>query len=158
MDEGMHPPFPKKGWPRICQELPKYNTYNHSSHNIQCPTTQPHRTQDWQHSGEIDPRPHKYWLSVEFSMAYGKKPIGDNIICRLYKGLWFHIQREDGANSTRIRSTKRNRRSHNDSIQKHQNESAFSRWKQRLLQHCSWGTARRHTCTIPLNHLSRLRA
>ena len=39
-----------------------------------------------------------------------KKPSGYNIICRLYKGLWFHTQREDGANSSRIRSTKRNRR------------------------------------------------
>ena len=39
-----------------------------------------------------------------------------NIICRLYQGLWFHSQREDGANSTRIRPTKRNRRSHNDSL------------------------------------------
>ena len=31
-----------------------------------------------------------------------------------------------GANSTRIRSTKRNRRSHKDSLSKHQSESAFS--------------------------------
>ena len=32
----------------------------------------------------------------------GKKPTGNNIICRHYKDLWFHTQREDGANSTRI--------------------------------------------------------
>ena len=57
-------------------------------------------------SGEIDPRPHKYWLSVEFEKAYGQKPTSNNIICRLYKGLWFHTQRVGGANSTRIRSTK----------------------------------------------------
>ena len=34
--------------------------------------------------------------------------------------------------------------------------SAFSGWRHRLLWHCSWGTARRHTCPIPLYHLSRL--
>ena len=45
-----------------------------------------------------------------------KKPTGNNIICRLYQSLCFHSQREDGANSTRIWPTKRNRRSHNDSL------------------------------------------
>ena len=29
-------PFPKKGQPRISQELPRYNTYIHSSQDIQC--------------------------------------------------------------------------------------------------------------------------
>ena len=37
-------------------------------------------------------------------------------------------------------------------------ESRFSGWWRRLLRHCSRSTARRHTCPIPLYHLSRLRA
>ena len=36
-----------------------------------------------------------------------KKPTGDNTICQLYQGLWFHSQREDGTNSTSIRHTKK---------------------------------------------------
>ena len=46
----------------------------------------------------------------------GKKPTGDNSICRLYQGLRFHSQREDGTNPTSIRRTKRDRRSNNDSL------------------------------------------
>ena len=42
------------------------------------------------------------------------KPRGNNIICRLRQGLWLHTQREDGANTNRLRTTQRNRRSHND--------------------------------------------
>ena len=38
--------FPEKGRPRISQELPRYNTYIHSSQDIQCPTVQPHGTQN----------------------------------------------------------------------------------------------------------------
>ena len=38
--------FPKKGRPRISQELPRYNTYVHSSPDIQCPAMQLHRTQN----------------------------------------------------------------------------------------------------------------
>ena len=46
----------------------------------------------------------------------GKKPPGDNIICRLYQGLWFHSQREGEINPTSIRLTKRDHRSNNDSL------------------------------------------
>ena len=35
MDEEKHPPFPYKEWPRISQELPRCNSYIHSSQNIQ---------------------------------------------------------------------------------------------------------------------------
>ena len=42
-------PFPKKRWPRTSQELPRDNTYIHSSQNLQCPTVKPHRTQNRQH-------------------------------------------------------------------------------------------------------------
>ena len=66
-----------------------------------------------------------------------KKPRGNNIFCRLYQGLLFNSQSEDGVNSTCIRPTKRNRRSHNDSLKKQQSESAFSGWRHRLLRHCS---------------------
>ena len=40
-----------------------------------------------------------------------KKPRGNNIICRLLQGL---TQREDGANTSRVRPTERN--CHNDAI------------------------------------------
>ena len=36
-----------------------------------------------------------------------KKPAGDITICRLYQGLRFHSQREDGTNPTSIRPTKK---------------------------------------------------
>ena len=42
-------PFPKKRRPQTSQELPRDNTYIHSSQNLQCPTTKPHRTQNRQH-------------------------------------------------------------------------------------------------------------
>ena len=45
-----------------------------------------------------------------------KKPAGNNIICWLYKGLWLHSQRKGGANSSRLRPTKRNRHSHNGAL------------------------------------------
>ena len=48
--------------------------------------------------------------------GYGQKPTGDITICRLYQGLRFHSQREDWTNPTRIRRTKRNRSSNNDSL------------------------------------------
>ena len=42
--------FPKNGYLGFSQELPKYNTYVHSGQNIQYATTQPHTTQNWQHT------------------------------------------------------------------------------------------------------------
>ena len=45
-------PFPKKRRPRINQELPRDNTYIHSSQNLQCPTTKPHRTHNRQNPQE----------------------------------------------------------------------------------------------------------
>ena len=45
-----------------------------------------------------------------------KKPTGDITICRLYQGLRFHTQREDGTNPTSIGPTKRNCCSNNDSL------------------------------------------
>ena len=47
--KGCIPP-PPKGWRRISQQLPRHNTYIHSSKSLQCPTPKPHRTQNWQHS------------------------------------------------------------------------------------------------------------
>ena len=41
----MHPPLTKKGRLRISQNLPRHNTYIHSSQNLQYPTTKPHQTQ-----------------------------------------------------------------------------------------------------------------
>ena len=71
-----------------------------------------------------------------------KKPTGDITICRLYQGLRFHTQREDGINPTSIRPTKRNRSSNNDYLQKHQSESTFTRWRHKILRHCSSSTTR----------------
>ena len=83
----------------------------------------------------------------------GKKPSGDITICRLYQGLRFHTQREDGANPTSIQPTKRNRSSDNDSLQKHQSESTFTRWRHGILRHCCRSTTRRHASPVPLYHL-----
>ena len=87
-----------------------------------------------------------------------KKPRGNNIICRLRQGLWLHTQRKDGANAYRLLPTQRNRRSHNDAIQKYKSKSQLPGWKHRLLRHCSRCAARRHISPIHLYHLSRLRA
>ena len=57
---------------------------------------------------------HKYWPSVESLKAFGPKNLQATLLfCRLYQGLRFHTQREDGANPTSIRPTKRNRSSDN---------------------------------------------
>ena len=82
----------------------------------------------------------------------------DITICRLYQGLRFHPQREDGTNPTSIRPTKRNRSSNNDSLQKDKSESTFTRWRHGILRYCCRSTTRRHASLIPLYHLSRLRA
>ena len=66
------------------------------------------------------------------------------IISWLYQGLRFHTQREDRTNPTSIQPTKRNRSSNNDSLQKHQSERTFTRWRHRILRHCCRSTARRH--------------
>ena len=65
---------------------------------------------------------------------------------------------KDGTNPTSIRPTKRNHSSNNDSLQKHQSESTFTRWRHRILRHCCRSATRRHASPISLYHLSRLRA
>ena len=45
-----------------------------------------------------------------------KKTWGNNIIHWLLQGIWFHTQRRDRANTSRLRSSQWNRRSHNDAI------------------------------------------
>ena len=47
--------------------------------------------------------------------------------------------------------------SNNDSLQKHQSESAFTRWRHRILRHCCRSTTRGHDSPIPLYRLSVLR-
>ena len=49
-------------------------------------------------------------------MYVQKKPRDNNIISRLLQGFWLHAQREDGANTTRLQPTQRNRRNHNDAL------------------------------------------
>ena len=58
MDKRMYPLFPQEGWPRSSQELSKYNPYIHSGQDLQCSTTQPHRTENWENTYE-EPK----WLS-----------------------------------------------------------------------------------------------
>ena len=53
-------------------------------------------------------------LTIRWCMC--KKPRGNNIICQLRQGLWLYTQRKEEANTTRLRPTQRNRRSHNDAI------------------------------------------
>ena len=54
----------------------------------------------------INTRPHKFWLSVEFLKAYVQKTYRWQYNLSTLPRFWFHSQREDGANSTRIRPTK----------------------------------------------------
>ena len=55
-------------------------------------------------------------------------------------------------------TTKRNRSSNKDSLQKNQSESTFTRWRHRILRHSCRSTTRGHASPMPLYHLSRLRA
>ena len=45
-----------------------------------------------------------------------KKPSVNTIICRLLQGIWLHTQRDNGANTSRLRTPQRNRCIHNDAI------------------------------------------
>ena len=51
-----------------------------------------------------------------FEGVRAKKLTGNNIICRLYLGLWLRSQRKHGVNSTCLRPTKRNSRNHDDAL------------------------------------------
>ena len=147
-------PFPKKGDLGLAKNYRGIIPYIHSGQDIQCSTLQPHGTQNWEHTLK---KTNFDYLSNSWRCTC-KKPRGNNIICWLYQDLWLHSQRKDGAKSTRLRPTKKNHYSHNDAIKKHKSKSPFSRWRHRLLQHCSRCTARRHISPIPLYNLSRLRA
>ena len=48
-----------------------------------------------------------------------QKPRGDTIMCKLLQA-FDYMQRKDGANNSGLRSSQRNRPSHNDSLQKTQ--------------------------------------
>ena len=114
-------PFPKKGDLGLAK---RYNAYIHSGQDLQCSTTQLHRTENWEDTSK-EPRClseksihditiFDYLLNSRRCMC--KKTWVNNIICRLLQGLWPHTQREDGANTTLLWPTIRNRRSHNDAI------------------------------------------
>ena len=45
-------------------------------------------------SGEIDPRPHKFWLSVEFSKVYAQKPLQATILFVDFAKAFDSIHRE----------------------------------------------------------------
>ena len=87
MEKRMYRPFLKEEQPRISQELQRYNPYIHSGQDIQCSTTQPQRNPKLRTHirtkmvfGEIDPRRHKFWLSVELLRVYVKKNLGATIL------------------------------------------------------------------------------
>ena len=104
-----------KGWPRNSQELPRYSLYIHSSQDLQCSTTQLHRTENWENTLE-----ESKWLSEKSIYDISnfdypsnsrrctcKKPRGNNIICWLIQGLWLHTQKENGANTSHQRPLKK---------------------------------------------------
>ena len=65
--------------------------------------------------GEIDPRHPKFDSLSNSWRCTCKKSWGNNIIIyRLHQVLWIHTQRKDGANTTCLQPTQRNRRSYND--------------------------------------------
>ena len=153
-------PFPKKGRPQISQELPRYNTsiaakiYN----VLLCNYIEPKIENIIRKNQNGFRRNRSMTLQILtirriLEGIRAKKPTGDNTICQLYQGLWFHSQREDGKNSTSIpketiaaimilyRNTKVKVRSLDG---------------ERLLRYCSRSTVRGHISPIPLYHLSRL--
>ena len=65
---------------------------------------------------EINPWHHKFWLSIKFLKVFMKNPQGNTIIWRLLQDIWLHTQREDGANTSHLRSPQRNYCSHNNVI------------------------------------------
>ena len=97
------------------------------------------------------------WLleTVFFKLSLPKEILTNNttFICRSFRnflkdwGVWLCLEMELW-----------NRSSDNDSLQKHQSESMFTRWRHGILRHCCRSTTRRHASPIPLYHLSRLRA
>ena len=73
--------------------------------------------------------------------AWAKKPWGNNIIGRLLPGTWLHTKREDGANTSCLRSPQRNRRSDYDAITKKESKCPLSRWRHSILWYWSRCTA-----------------
>ena len=67
-------------------------------------------------SGEIDSRCHKFWLSVEFLKVYVQKNLQATILFVDFTKAFDSIHRGKMEISTRLRPTKRNRRSHNDAL------------------------------------------
>ena len=85
--------------------------------------------------------------------VHAKKPVGDTIICRPLQGIWLHTQKEDGANTSSLRFSERNCRSHNDAILKHRSKSSIIGWKHRLLWHSSRRASRRYISPIHVYYL-----
>ena len=80
-----------------------------------------------------------------------KNSRGNTTVCRFLKSIWFHKQREVGANTSSLWSPQRNHYSHNDALQKHENQGSHTGWRHRYLLHCFWTTA--HLFKTCLNYI-----
>ena len=78
MDKGIHPPFPQEGWFWNCQTLLRINSYNHSSQDLQCSTTQLHRMKSIHDITNFDNPSNSRRCSH-------KKPRSNTIICQLQR-------------------------------------------------------------------------
>ena len=124
MDKGMHPPFPKKSdlglaknyrgitLTSIAAKIYNALVGNHIEPKIE------NILRKNQSGFRKNRSPASQILTVHRILegVRVKKPRGNNIICWLRQGFWLRTQRKDGSNTTRLRPTKRNRRSYNDAI------------------------------------------
>ena len=79
----------------------------------QCSTTQPHWTQKWENTSE-EPKWHSE-KSIN-DIANSRCSCKNTLKQQYYSSTSLQTQREDGANTSRLRTPQRNRRSHNDAI------------------------------------------
>ena len=63
---------------------------------------------------KIDPQPHRFWLNS--FKEYLQKSWDNSIVYRFLEGIWFHIQRKDGANTSSISFPQRNDYCYNDAF------------------------------------------
>ena len=135
------PFFPQERWPYNSQELAWYNPYFHNGQDLLCSATQPHWTWNWENSWEEPklfseksiPDITNFDYPSNIGRCSCRKLPGNPIICRLLLGIWLHTQREDGANTSGLRSPLRNSRSHNGAIKKQKSKSSLTGWRHGLL-------------------------
>ena len=149
----MHPLVPQKEWLRNSQQQPGYNLYIYSGQDLQCltklqcfiklPKIEKIRTKN--HNGFRRNRsPTSRMLTISQILGVRTKKSGATILfIEFSRVIWLQTLREDGANTSRLRSTQRNRRSRNDAFKKKQSKSPLTDedW---LFRHSSRYTSWRH--------------